>query len=127
VRRREAKYLIFAAKAALAAGMISAAAGCAHVHEWQPVCRHKAVLAATVAGEDLHPVRIQIGEMAAGGRHAQAQAWIRGEWRYLEFDGVAVWTGEKDAGFEPDRDLTLLEALARWHAGMLLKGKEVER
>lgn len=49
------------------------------------MCRHKAMLTAITYGEK-YPVRIVAGKIKGQiNYHAQAQAKIKGEWRWLEF------------------------------------------
>ena len=129
--------------------------GCAHgqdvstplpaavVELWVPVCRHNAVLAASVVGER-YPVRIAYGIMterklqASAVRftppysnpsmyanvtqnHVQAQAYIGGEWCWLGLaDGRVVVTG-KDR-FNVTHYYTLAEFFAE-----LMKDQRKER
>lgn len=58
--------------------------GCMSIH---PVCRHRAIYCAVTAAEQM-PVRIAVGVTTKSGmRHAQAQGFIDGRWRYL---GVSI-------------------------------------
>ena len=74
------------------------------VHEWRPLCRHTALYCASIAGdmykEESYPVRIALGTYE-GSRHAQAQAFIEGSWRFLAIRKGIVVTVELP-GFEPD-------------------------
>lgn len=67
--------------------------GCSTTVGWKPVCRHKALYAASVVGES-HEVRI-----AWGPGHVEAQALVEGEWRPLALDGG--WIIVKNRGFKP--------------------------
>ncbi len=64
----------------------------------QPVCRHIAIYNA-LSYSDLtgSPVRIAIGHSAISDNlHAQAQALVDGEWRWLEKAPAGVDVGERD-------------------------------
>jgi len=61
------------------------------------VCRHEATYAITVMGEK-YPVRVAGGDYQ-GARHAQAQAWINGEWRWLAVDYGVVSIVAEDPNF----------------------------
>ena len=79
------------------------------------VCRHKAVLAALVFANE-YPVRIAWGPVnEESGYHAQAQAYIKGEWRWLRVfaygSEIQVEIGEQDNWFTATRTLTLKEFL----------------
>ena len=68
---------------------------------FEPVCRHKAVLAAITAGE-YFPVRIASGPNYTGGRHAQAEAKINGIWEWLSIgSNNLVYVSGQD-NFNPD-------------------------
>ena len=74
---------------------------------WTPVCRHNAMLAAIVVGEQ-YPVRIVSGTTATG-RHAQAQAYIAPSWIWLGVDKQGhVWAVDMDS-FTPDSVFTVDE------------------
>jgi len=69
-----------------------------------PVCRHNAVLAALTVGEQ-YPVRMVWGNTPKPGidkagklynAHVQAQAFINGEWCWLQVTGGMVQVGSKD-------------------------------
>lgn len=53
-----------------------------------PQCRHTSVFYALAVGER-YPVRIVYGELWEG-QHAEAQAYIDGEWQKLIFNGKEV-------------------------------------
>ena len=79
------------------------------------VCRHKAVLAALVYCEE-YPVRVAWGPMnEESGYHSQAQAYIKGEWRWLRVfaygSEIQVEIGGQDNWFTATRTLTLKEFL----------------
>lgn len=64
------------------------------------VCRHHALFAASVYGED-YPVRISFGPAKnITGKvpwwHAQAKAKIDGKWCWLQTSGDKVWVGDKE-------------------------------
>ena len=69
--------------------------GCAPTYTG--VCRHEATYAISVVGERV-PVRVAVGKIRHE-RHAQAQAFISGEWRYLAVKGREVFPGSPDGGF----------------------------
>lgn len=55
---------------------------CTSQQTFTPACRHKAVYSAVTAREHI-PVRIARGRLN-GKPHAQAQGYVKGEWRYME-------------------------------------------
>jgi hypothetical protein len=59
------------------------------------VCRHKAIYCGLVMGERYH-VRIVSGITITGSRHAQAQAYIDGSWKWLVMDKYVVKTGKQE-------------------------------
>lgn len=79
--------------------------GCSQVsfESWKPVCRHQAVYAALTVGEE-YPTRILSGVNTKSGiRHAQAQAYIRDEWRWLAvINGYIVVEESMRPDFVPD-------------------------
>ena len=81
----------------------------------QPKCRHDALYQAVVVHDLLHiPVRVAIGTMKTSPlRHAQAQAYI-GEWKWLCQGPNGIGIGAKRRGFEPERYLSLDEAIERY-------------
>ncbi len=90
-------------------------AGCAHT--WEPVCRHKAMYAALVVGEQ-YPVRIVTGTTSTG-RHAQAQTQLCYGWVWLGVDKYGhIWESGQDR-FTPDRYYTTgeyyKELEEKWH------------
>jgi len=101
-------------KSALAGVLILAIMGCA-THYYKPVCRHTAVLAALTVGEK-YPVRLMWGYTELGfdkngslyNAHVQAQAFIDGQWVWLQVIGGTVQTGPMD-NFKPDNELTVRE------------------
>ena len=70
---------------------------------WKPVCRHDAVYAALTVGEE-YPTRIVVGVNSSSGiRHAQAQAFIRDQWRWLAVsNGYIVIEESMRPDFVPD-------------------------
>ena len=78
-------------------------------HGWaiDGVCRHQAIFAAIVFG-DFYPVRVAVGP-GRNAWHAQAEAYIQGEWRWLMKSGNAVQVGKRDV-FTPIYHLTLDKA-----------------
>lgn len=79
----------------IAIALILILSGCGHT--MYPVCRHKAMLAAIVAAESGHHVRIASGITKSGGHHAQAEALIDGEWQWLCVGRMwDVYTCEQD-------------------------------
>ena len=77
--------------------------------------RHKAVMAALVYCEE-YSVRIAWGARHdGGGYHAQAQAYIKGEWYWLQVvaygSEIQVEIGEQDDWFTVSRTFTLKEFL----------------
>ena len=85
--------------------------GCATTYNAQPVCRHTAVFAALAYGEQF-PVRIARGPHRPGEYHAQAQAKIDGEWRWLNTSRCWILPGGRD-DFEPETYFSLEEYLDR--------------
>ena len=78
--------------------------------EVMPVCRHKAAFAALTYGEQF-PVRIAIGPSdRSENYHAQAQAYIEGQWVWLETGNTLITTGSQDT-FNPIRYFTFDEYL----------------
>ena len=57
--------------------------GCSTTHFQQPVCKHTALLCATVVGER-YPVRFAVGTWD-GINHVQAQAYVKGEWHFIGY------------------------------------------
>ena len=70
---------------------------------WKPFCRHDAVYAALTVGEE-YPTRIVVGVTTKKGiRHAQAQAFIRDQWRWLAVsNGYIVIEESMRRDFVPD-------------------------
>jgi len=66
---------------------------------WEPVCRHDAVYAAIVVGED-YPVRFVYGDYGRK-KHVRAQAKINGEWVWIEPFMSIVRIGKNDFRFRP--------------------------
>jgi hypothetical protein len=94
-------------------GILILATSCAHQVVY-PKCRHYAIMQALVFGETF-PVRIAAGPSASGTWHAQAQAYIDGEWKWLENVPFPIGTSGKD-DFEPQKTLSLEEAIKLWCA-----------
>ena len=70
-------------------------------HSIQGECRHSAVYAALVMGEE-HPVRIISGpSYKTGDWHGQAEAEIDGEWKALCVDEDYVYVCKRHNWFEP--------------------------
>ena len=81
-------------------------------HSMQAKCRHTAVFAALVYGEQ-YPVRIAVGP-GKSANHAQAQAYIDGEWTWLQVrDGPEEGKQER---FRPTRYYNLEGFLKRYEA-----------
>ena len=66
--------------------------GCGQTFE--PVCRHKALMAAVLVGEQ-YPTRIATGPSGPDTSHAQAQAYING-WKWLRVDRGIVSVGSQE-------------------------------
>ena len=62
---------------------------------WEPVCRHKALMAAALVGER-YPTRIARGPSGPGTYHAQAQAYIAPDWVWLCWQHGWVYVGDQD-------------------------------
>ena len=71
--------------------------GCAQ--QFYPVCRHRAIYAAIVAGET-YPVRIVRGKSTFQGWHVQAQYWD-GEWHWLTVNDFGCVVESDQDGFYP--------------------------
>lgn len=84
--------------------------GCSRI--MYPKCRHYAVMNAMVFGEHC-PVRIAVGPTPRGKWHAQAEAFIDGEWKPLTAAPSAVGTS-KQHDFKPKYYLTLKKAMEIW-------------
>lgn len=68
--------------------------GCGHT--MYPKCRHTALMAAIVAAENGHHVRIASG-VTSDGKHAQAEALIDNQWQWLCVGRMwDVYTCEQD-------------------------------
>lgn len=107
------------AEIAITCGVIAAVLGllivmgCAPKHV-RPVCRHKAVFCAmTWSDLEYVPVRIAVGPstIPEGRSHAQAQARVGGEWRWLVVYDDVIALGDRDWWFEPERYCTVAEAM----------------
>lgn len=80
-----------------------------------PVCRHEAVMAALTVGER-YPVRLMWGNTDLGidkagqmfNAHVQTQAFINGQWQWLQVIGGRVQTGGQD-NFKPSDSFTVRE------------------
>ena len=71
------------------------------------VCRHEALLAATLAHDDGFPVRIWTGPRLDG-NHAQAQLFIDGSWEWIHISGdTYVTMNDMDSFFKPDRSFSV--------------------
>lgn len=84
---RKTRYLIASLLCFAFAGLM----GCAFFQAnpiQRPVCWQTAILAATAA-DPHYETRIALWETPSGEKHAQAQALIDGEWRWLR---VSPWT-----------------------------------
>ena len=80
------------------------------------VCKHKAVMAALVYSEH-YPTRIVHGPTNNEGLyHCQAQAYIDGEWHYLQVAPIQILvvTGEKDNWYTIEEEYTLEDYLHKW-------------
>ncbi|MCP4345342.1 MAG: hypothetical protein GY795_07430 [Desulfobacterales bacterium] len=74
---------------------------CAPTHA--PLCKHNAIYQAVTFGDQSgYPVRIAVGQskLDRNKRHAQAQAYIDGKWKFLRIYDSSVGVGKKDY-FEP--------------------------
>jgi hypothetical protein len=74
---------------------------CCSCAEWQPVCRHDAVYAAIVVGEQ-HSVRFVHGNYRTQ-KHVRAQAKINGKWVWIEPGSGAIRIGKDDPWFCPTK------------------------
>lgn len=100
---------MWAAIATLAIVVMCWLSGCTPT--WKPVCRHNAVMCALVVGEH-YPVRIMHGPTDTPyWNHAQAQAYIDGQWQWLCLSGGEVFVCEQDHWFSPEKEATIQEAL----------------
>jgi len=79
--------------------------GCSHYYVGRMECRHEAVVSALIAQEK-YPVRIAfgtvIGDESGVVWHAQAQAFVDGEWRWLHLRGDYVVIADKDKGWREE-------------------------
>lgn len=94
--------------------------GCSAHQPIKGVCRHDAVYAAIVYGED-HPARIRFGPTKIRSVwHAQAQVLIKDRWLWLKAQNGTVWISEQD-DFDPLNTYTVKDFI------QFLKLKEIER
>ena len=78
---------------------------------WQPVCRHDAVYAAIVVGEE-YPVRFVYGTYRTQ-KHIRAQAKINGQWQYIEPFGNVIRIGKSDPFFFEEEIFSFQEYIQR--------------
>jgi hypothetical protein len=90
--------------------MLLQVSGCARI--MYPKCRHYAIMNTMVFGEHC-PVRIAVGLTLGGKWHAQAEAFLGGEWKPLNAAPSAVGTSKQD-DFKPNYYVTLGEAMKIW-------------
>ncbi len=75
-------------------------------------CRHEALLCSAVMVEK-HPVRIVVGTTKVG-LHAQAQAFIDREWRWLQTDGKNVFVGTQEQPMDTMQVYSFFEGSRVW-------------
>ena len=93
----------------------------------EAVCRHKAVMGALVYSEQ-YPVRIAWGPNDIGSYHAQAQAYIDGEWYFLHVIPmqIIIVTDEKDDWFTVEKTYDLESYLNQFWLERGLGTKELK-
>jgi len=84
---------------------------CSCFRSWQPVCRHDAIYAASVVGEE-HPVRLIAGDIF-GVKHIRAQACIDGKWEWIEPSHAWIVIGKNDYRFKENRIYSFREYVNR--------------
>ena len=93
MRWQKDEILMIAVCAGVIAGiwlMLGLLHGCMPAQHWTPVCRHYALVEASVAHEAGFPARVAVGEAmttdgSTGQAHATGQAYISGEWMDMEY------------------------------------------
>ncbi len=87
-----------------------AMAGCSQL--WSPNCGSMSIYQAHVMTIRGYETRIAITPTEQPGiYHAQAQALVGGEWRWLSSDYAQVWLGEKESTFPVNEYKTLKAAV----------------
>lgn len=69
---------------------------CAGQEVYVPACRHNALISAVIVSEQYQEVRIDFGPTDGGVWHAQAKAFISGEWVWLQVANGRVYLGRKE-------------------------------
>jgi hypothetical protein len=85
---------------------------CASTEGLPVMCRHRALLSSAVMAEK-YPVRIVVGKTEMG-MHAQAQALIGHEWRWLQTDGNQVFVGKQEYQMKDIQVRSFLDISLAW-------------
>ena len=110
-------------------------AGDLRIESWDPECRHRALLAWTLAHEQALPARLCLGHDSSGVLHVQAQAYMQDpltprqwvmvnilkkphpkptwSWQWIDFKNGSVGPSRKH-NYEVDKIVSVDHALSAW-------------